>query len=270
MERKKVPKKEAGEISRREFLRDAGFVVGGAAIGSTVLLAACGPGEVTTETVTTTTTETVSKFICPFCSEELVTLSALTSHVEAAHPAEVEVVPLSKAYLLIDPKKCTGCCSCMLACSLVHEGVSSLSLSRIQILDDAFGSFPTDIEVAMCRQCDNPECYLACPLQDEALCIDEETGVRYIDEEKCNGCKLCIEPCIFKPSRISFNVDKNVAVKCDMCQNTPYWDSQGKQACVEVCPTRAIKFTTAKPIGDSGYKVNLRGEGWAALDLPTD
>ena len=78
--------KESGEISRREFLKDAGFVVGGAAIGSTVLLAACGPGEVTTETVTTTTTETVSKFVCPFCSEEFTSLSALKAHCEAEHP----------------------------------------------------------------------------------------------------------------------------------------------------------------------------------------
>ena len=48
-------KKESGIISRREFLKDAGLVVGGAAIGSTVLLAACG-GE--TETVTSTATKT--------------------------------------------------------------------------------------------------------------------------------------------------------------------------------------------------------------------
>jgi aerobic-type carbon monoxide dehydrogenase small subunit (CoxS/CutS family) len=46
-------KKKSGEISRREFLKDAGLIVGGAAIGSTVLLAACG-GEETTKTVTTT------------------------------------------------------------------------------------------------------------------------------------------------------------------------------------------------------------------------
>jgi len=101
--------KEKGEISRREFLKDAGLVVGGAAIGSTVLLAACGDGEVTTETVTqtqtqtqtatetvTTTqqvgavtetvTETVSTFICPYDSQEFDTLAALKAHVEAEHP----------------------------------------------------------------------------------------------------------------------------------------------------------------------------------------
>jgi len=37
-------------------------------------------------------------------------------------------IPPSDGYLLVDIKKCQGCASCMLACSLVHEGVESLSL----------------------------------------------------------------------------------------------------------------------------------------------
>lgn len=45
--------KESGRMTRREFLKDAGFIVGGAAIGSTALLAVCGPKEeVITKTVT--------------------------------------------------------------------------------------------------------------------------------------------------------------------------------------------------------------------------
>jgi len=92
LDKKKIPKKEAGEISRREFLRDAGLVVGGAAIGSTVLLAACEEGEVTTETVTTTVTETVSKFVCPIDGMEFDTLAELQAHFAAAHPEE-KVIP---------------------------------------------------------------------------------------------------------------------------------------------------------------------------------
>jgi len=176
----------------------------------------------------------------------------------------------SKGYLLVDTKKCTGCCSCMLACSLVHEGISSLSLARIQILNDPFGSFPTDITMVVCRQCADPECYFACPLRDEALCIDEKNGVRYIDEQECTGCGNCFEACTFSPSRIGSNQDEGVAIKCDLCRDTTYWHDQGIQACVSVCPVRAIKFTTEKPTEESGYKVNLRGEGWAQLGLPID
>lgn len=120
----KIPK-ESGEISRREFLKDAGLVVGGAAIGSTVLLAACGgegetvtatktvtttaPGATVTTTVpgptstvttteqvgevtkTATVTETASKFVCPICSQEFDALAALQAHFEAEHAGEVPV-----------------------------------------------------------------------------------------------------------------------------------------------------------------------------------
>jgi protein NrfC len=63
------------------------------------------------------------------------------------------------------------------------------------------------------------------------------------------------------------------AKKCELCANAPYhWDPtgggpQGKQACVEVCPVGAIKFTAKVPKqeGNSGYKVNLRDHIWASL-----
>ncbi|MBW1848679.1 MAG: twin-arginine translocation signal domain-containing protein, partial [Deltaproteobacteria bacterium] len=38
----------------------------------------------------------------------------------------VAAYPTSEGYLLVDTKKCQGCVSCMLACSLVNEGVESL------------------------------------------------------------------------------------------------------------------------------------------------
>ena len=85
-------KNGSGGKTRREFLKDASLLVGGTAIGSTVLLAACGGGE-TTETVTTTVgattvTETVteSKFVCPVDSMEFDTLAELQVHFEATHP----------------------------------------------------------------------------------------------------------------------------------------------------------------------------------------
>jgi len=116
-EEEKNEREEKGEISRREFLKDAGLIVGGAAIGSTVLLAACGEaGETATVTetatqtqtqtqtqtvtttqqvgeVTTTVTETVSKFICPIDGTEFDTLAALQAHFASAHPGEAVEIP---------------------------------------------------------------------------------------------------------------------------------------------------------------------------------
>jgi aerobic-type carbon monoxide dehydrogenase small subunit (CoxS/CutS family) len=53
----KDKKKKPKEVTRRQFLAGTGIVVGGAAIGSAALLAACG-GDGTTETVTQTQTQT--------------------------------------------------------------------------------------------------------------------------------------------------------------------------------------------------------------------
>jgi aerobic-type carbon monoxide dehydrogenase small subunit (CoxS/CutS family) len=96
-------RKESSGISRREFLKDAGLVVGGAAIGSTILLAACGGKETTktktetltqtqiaTQTVTAaggTVTESVSKFVDPIDGQEFDTLAELQAHFAAAHPS---------------------------------------------------------------------------------------------------------------------------------------------------------------------------------------
>jgi protein NrfC len=184
-------------------------------------------------------------------------------------------VPASEGYLLVDTKKCQGCLSCMLACSLVHEGTENLSLARIQVLQNSFGKFPDDLTMAQCRQCVEPACVEACPVK--ALTIDKEHGnVRMIDVKKCIGCKSCVQACPYEPGRALWNPDKKRALKCDLCSGAPFWSQKGgpdgKQACVEVCPLGAIKFTKEIPIqkGDAGYKVNLRGAGWKKLGYPTD
>jgi len=57
-------RKKSGGISRRDFLKDAGLLVGGAAIGSTILMAAC-KGETETTTITSTSPGTTSTVTGP-------------------------------------------------------------------------------------------------------------------------------------------------------------------------------------------------------------
>jgi protein NrfC len=187
-------------------------------------------------------------------------------------------IPVSGGYLLVDTKKCQGCMSCMLACSLVNEGVENLCLSRIQVIQNSFEKWPDDLTIEQCRQCVDPACVTACP--EEALTVDARFGNvrRVVDVEKCIGCGSCIEACPYTPSRAFMAADEKYeddlkARKCDLCAGAPYhWDPkgggpQGKQACVEVCPVRAIQFTRKVPHqeGDSGYKVNLRDRTWVKL-----
>ncbi len=200
--------------------------------------------------------------------------------VAAASPSPAAVnYPKSKGYLVYDSKKCIGCTTCMLSCSLTHYGVQSLSLARIQIMQDSFGKFPSDLEVAPCRQCVTPPCVLNCPVG--AAYIDEKNGnVRRIDPKKCIGCRTCLKMCPQQPRRTvwvpAMNGQKAVSSKCDLCLDTPYWNEKGgpagKQACVETCPMQAIKFVTETPNQEEtdGYNVNLRNDHWLKLGLVDD
>jgi len=91
-------------ISRREFLKDAGIVVGGTAVGSAFFLSACGkevevtktvtttaPGTTSTKTVTTTaggSTQTITKYTCPVCNQEFTSLDALKTHFDGTHDSQ--------------------------------------------------------------------------------------------------------------------------------------------------------------------------------------
>ena len=185
----------------------------------------------------------------------------------------VFAVEASGGYLLVDTKKCAGCETCMMACSLAHHGHVNRSLSRMQIKKNPLGCFPNEIGQNQCRQCANPGCVKACPTG--AMHVDAQTGVRMVDERLCIGCESCVAGCYFTPSRVEWNFEEKHAQKCDLCLNTPYMEEDGGpggcQACVKVCPVSAIKFTTELPQqDDSGYLVNLRNEHWAILGFPID
>jgi protein NrfC len=181
-------------------------------------------------------------------------------------PDKVIAIPASGGYLLVDTKKCAGCTSCMMACSLTHHGETNHSLSRIQITQDPWGKFPDDIAISQCRQCPFPACVEACPTG--AMHADAKTGVRTVDEAKCIGCERCVNACPFTPSRALWNFEEKHAQKCDLCEGAKFWDQQGgpdgKRACEEVCPMGAISFTKEVPAqNENGYEVDLRtGTRW--------
>ncbi len=200
---------------------------------------------------------------------------AATTGIKPAEAAEPESYPESKGYLVYDSKKCIGCTTCMLSCSMVHYGEQNLSLSRVQIIQDSFGKFPNDLQIAVCRQCVTPPCVINCPVG--AAFIDTENGnVRRINEDDCVGCGTCLQMCPQKPHRTIWNHIAEKSSKCDLCTDTPYWNEKGgpggKQACVESCPMQAIKFVSETPDQkeSEGYNVNLRNDHWLNLGLVDD
>ncbi len=180
-----------------------------------------------------------------------------------AEPGEVSYEQ-SKGYIVYDSRLCLGCQSCMYMCSLSHEGTASPSLSRIQIIRDApsFTKYPYDITMSVCRQCVTPICVQNCPTG--ACHIDTKNGnARVIDPDECIGCKTCIDSCPQRPHRPVWNPYKDIAMKCDLCIDTPFRDEKGgpdgTQACVQNCPVKALKLVHEPPSQRdiNGYDVDM-------------
>lgn len=191
--------------------------------------------------------------------------------------ANVLVIPNAEGFLLVDMKKCQGCGTCMMACSLAHTGEASYSLSRIQIQQDSFANWPDDIHMAQCHQCPDAPCVEVCPVRPvKANKPNPAFGnVRMIDQDLCIGCQMCIGACPFIPARVQFNPAIGRSQKCDLCADTPHLGAKGGpggvQACVQSCPVGAIAFTPNMPKvnTEESYTVDLRGPVWQKLGMTT-
>lgn len=166
-------------------------------------------------------------------------------------------------FVTVDATKCMGCHSCEAVCSLYHFKKSGIELSNIRIVKDWYkpkSSIDVEFGVLTCRQCHKPKCVLAC--KESALYIDPETGARVVDKEKCVGCGMCIEACIFSPARIYMNEEEGVAFKCDLCGGDPQ--------CVEICPAGALSFKKYKR--DTGENKSMNGYAGkiVSIDLSTE
>jgi protein NrfC len=182
--------------------------------------------------------------------------------LSAAAESTNESYPLSTGYLVYDSRRCAGCLSCMLACSLVHDGETSTSLSRIQVSRAVLTRYPYDIQIAVCRQCPEPMCVQNCPTG--AAHVSTKYGnIRMIDAEKCIGCGNCLKACPHTPHRTIWKPAVQKSTKCDLCADAPYFSKpggpSGSQACVTTCPMGALKLVAELPSQTdiSGYDVNL-------------
>ena len=123
--------------------------------------------------------------------------------------------------LKINPEKCTGCGSCMLACSFAHNGVFDLRRSRIHLEGNLLHK---EFIPHVCIQCAEAFCVQVCPTG--ALSKSAETGAILVDEEKCIGCGVCGEACPYHAITLQPE-EGHVPLVCDLCEGDP--------ECVKVC-----------------------------------
>ena len=147
-------------------------------------------------------------------------------------------------FVIADPKRCIGCRTCEVACSLAHSAPDALAklspasfIPRLKVVKTATVSTPVQ-----CRQCDDAPCVAVCPT---GALVKGSNSVQVI-QSRCIGCKSCMIACSFGAievlpceltvvGRQSSGAKHVEAVKCDLCEHR-----ENGPACVQVCPTKAI------------------------------
>lgn len=87
-------KREAGEITRRQFLAGAGLVVGGAAVGVGGAAYAWLPKK----EVKVPVEVEVPRYICPYCGSDFDTFDKLSNHISDEHPDEEIITQFACPY----------------------------------------------------------------------------------------------------------------------------------------------------------------------------
>ena len=135
-------------------------------------------------------------------------------------------------FIAAEAAECIGCHACEIACAVAHNQENwPLSHSDFRPRIHVVGKGQAANPVA-CHHCNNAPCVTACPVN--ALTFQSDSV--QLDEQKCIGCKRCAIAC---PFGVVEMVD-TIAQKCDLCNQR----SSGTQACIEVCPTKALKLVT--------------------------
>ncbi|MGU5771285.1 electron transporter HydN [Aeromonas sp. YN13HZO-058] len=184
------------------------------------------------------------------------------------------------SFVIADPSLCIGCRTCEVACAVSHQsGSCSGTLERegglhLAIEDGHLVSkdsyFQPRLKVivgskvttpVLCRQCEDKPCAMACPNN----AIVSEDGCVKVHQERCIGCKSCVVACPYGAMAVVVKEaapaadslfkrpqTKAQALKCDLCRHR-----ESGPACVEVCPTQALRLVTPESLGDLNRQKQL-------------
>lgn len=166
--------------------------------------------------------------------------------------------------MLIDISKCMGCRGCQVACKGWNDlpGGKTVQSGSYQNPPDLnantwclirFNEKATDKGMKWmfrkdhCLHCTDAACQKACP---SGAISTTKQGAVVINQEKCIGCKYCINVCPFNIPR--YNGDTGKATKCTLCYDRL---AEGMTpACAKTCPTGAVTFGDKDKMVASGKK----------------
>ena len=218
------------KISRRAWLKTGGCAAAGAALGGAAL------------------------------PETALAVEEVDSAEELAKAAA------GQRAILFDSTRCVGCRSCELACNEANNlGRTPEQIFEGREADDARALAPDvftyvthhDVGGApstsvfgkvQCMHCLEPACASSCPVH--ALEKTPEGPVVW-HGELCLGCRYCMMACPFLVPRFEWYSTNPRIRKCEMCYGR---QQEGKlPACVEACPTGALKAGTREELLKEAY-----------------
>ncbi len=163
----------------------------------------------------------------------------------------------------VDLDRCTGCKACVVACHNLNGLDEDETWRSVGLLVGGNTKNPYQQTVTTaCHHCAEPGCMQGCPV--EAYEKVPETGiVRHLDDQ-CIGCQYCILKCPYDVPK--YSEKRGIVRKCDMCHSRL---AKGEApACVQSCPTMAIKITVVNmKERTAAFEQSLR-EGAAVAQLP--
>ncbi len=149
-------------------------------------------------------------------------------------------------FIYADPQKCIGCINCELACSASHMNLSADTVYEMIQRGEEIAPSRNKVVKAdgktspmQCMQCPDAPCLEGCPVD---IIKFEDDFVKYYESD-CIGCESCDMVCPYGAVVMASNkkpdapVSQMVALTCDLCGG-----ENGKQACINICPTDAISL----------------------------
>ena len=161
---------------------------------------------------------------------------------------------MKKYALIIDHLSCWGCKTCEVACKQENDAPEGVKL--IDVFEGGFRTVDDKTDVMfhlnVCKHCDEPACADSC--SEEAI-VQRNDGIVILDEDRCTGCRLCMDACPYQA--ISFDAQKDVAKKCNLCHHRV--DNGLIPACADnVCLAHCIYFGHPDTIQNQIHETHLR------------
>jgi carbon-monoxide dehydrogenase iron sulfur subunit len=151
-----------------------------------------------------------------------------------------------KGIIYIDVDKCLGCKACEIECAIEHSksknlfgAISEKPLPQYRVKIEGLDEFNIPLQ---CRHCEDAPCIEICPTSALKKLGVEQPVI--LERELCIGCKWCVLVCPF--GVIKLDREGKLITKCDLCYERLKLNE--KPACVEGCPTKALKFMTMDEI----------------------